>query len=395
MKQLSYFLLFLFINFLIFSSYNYILNFISYSNPVSNTAQFLINKFRGGIKGYLTNLIRYVFVMFDFSGIIDIFGFGKLIENLQDKFFALIGETRNSYTSPYFDNFFAFTSKRSLSRSYLGFIGLLTFYPVLIYSILIIFRKKISKKTILLATLTLFYIGNILIFSRVMVFTRFNMRYLLAFLVVASPILVYTYIRRNSNFYKLLITFFLFIYLVLVISFKPLLFSIAYFNYKINSHNNKNFIIYNNDEEKITNYLLKRNNIDKIGIMIYPQGNSVYYLQKLRLKGYHMENIVPDIIETYDISQYDYIVTMKDNFTSTNIENFSKNPIIPGLKYCEYKDWQGNIIEHGNPVIVICKISQMYFLENNFQLVNDISLKNYYLYRNMKNNNIKNTLIAL
>ena len=184
MKQLSYFLLFLFINFLIFSSYNYILNFISYSNPVSNTAQFLINKFRGGIKGYLTNLIRYVFVMFDFSGIIDIFGFGKLIENLQDKFFALIGETRNSYTSPYFDNFFAFTSKRSLSRSYLGFIGLLTFYPVLIYSILIIFRKKISKKTILLATLTLFYIGNILIFSRVMVFTRFNMRYLLAFLVV-------------------------------------------------------------------------------------------------------------------------------------------------------------------------------------------------------------------
>ncbi len=385
-KYILYFGIFLFINFIIFSSYNYILNFVDFGNPISDSSQLLLNKFRGGIKGYLSNLIKYMFVMFDYSGVIDFIGIGKVIEGFQDKVLSIIGVSRNSYTSLYFTSYFSYNSALVIVNSFLGVVGLLTFYPSIIFAIYSYIKKKSSKRTILLVSLALSYIINILIFSRVMVFTKFNMRYLLAFVVIASPILVYTYIRKKFNIYKIVIAWFLFIYLAFNSHAQPFIFIKEYLKYKSLPANlqvkNRSFILEDCDEFRIRDYFLNKDRKYKIGIIIYPKKNPVYYIQKLRLDGYYMKTILPDEIDSSDISKYDYLITMKDSIASTDVKKINSNR--NKNSYCVYKDWQGNVIKEGIPVIVSCIIPPEYFFKNGFELVNTIYLKDYYLFKNMK-----------
>ena len=316
----SYFtqlMIFLIINFLIFSSYNYILNYLDFQNPLSDKTQLLINSFRGGIKGYLTNLIKYIFASLDFSGMTDYFGLGTFIEKCQDKVLALIDTNRYMYTSMYFENYFKYTSKTNITSSLLGITGILTFYPAIICSLIKYIKNttqnsvsssanslsnqsdnssflthnsqinsqynpvsqplasstepngcspfKIdtlknllnrflfghSKKTTILFIFGLSYIINILIFSRVMVFTRYNMRYLLAFAVIASPIIVYTYMRK-INIYKIIVSIFLVIILAINAHAKPATSSILYIKYKMNplakQTNDSHFLLDDCDE---------------------------------------------------------------------------------------------------------------------------------------------------
>lgn len=385
-RYIFYFVIFLILNFIIFSSYNYILNFIDYGNPISDSSQFLLNRFRGGIRGYLSNLIKYIFVMFDYSGVIDFVGFGKIIEGFQDKVLSIIGASRNSYTSVYFDRYFSYNSALVIVNSFLGVVGLLTFYPSIVFAIYSYIKKKSSKRTILLASLALSYIINILIFSRVMVFTKFNMRYLLAFVIIASPILVYTYIRKNFNIYKIVVVWFLFIYLAFNSHAQPFIFIKEYLRYKSLPANlqvkNRSFILEDCDEFRIRDYFLNKDRKYDIGIIIYQKKNPVYYIQKLRLDGYYMEMILPDMLEEYDLSKYDYLITMKDSIASTDVGKFNSNR--NKNSYCVYKDWQGNIIKEGVPVIVSCIIPKEYIIQKGFESVDGIYLKDYYLFKNMK-----------
>src|SRR5699024_9560589 len=56
------------VNFLIFSGYNYILNFVNYGNFFATDSSRIIHGFWGGPKAYVANFVRYVFMLFDFSG---------------------------------------------------------------------------------------------------------------------------------------------------------------------------------------------------------------------------------------------------------------------------------------------------------------------------------------
>ena len=62
------YVLFLIINFAIFSSYNYVLNYIDYGNALGSESARAVHGFRGGIKAFVGNFIRYIFMLFDFSG---------------------------------------------------------------------------------------------------------------------------------------------------------------------------------------------------------------------------------------------------------------------------------------------------------------------------------------
>lgn len=387
-KYLSLYILFGFITFVFFSSYNYILNMIDYHNPVSDNSQLLINQFRGGFKGYLTNLIRYTFVIFDFSGIIDILGFGNFIETLQDKVFVLIGETRDSYTSLYFGNYFKYNQALGIADSFLGLMGLLAFFPSVLYSIIYAVKKRYSKRTILLASLALFYIFNILIFARVMVFTRFNMRYLLAFVIVAAPVIVYTYIRKNSNIYKMIMVWFLFIYLAFTSHAKPLMFIKGFIKQKSlpveYQIKDRSFILADCDEFRIRNYFLGKNRA-KIGIIIeQTETNPIYYIEKLRLDGFQIDTILPEIISLYDLSGYTYIIGMKKQTASTIIKNFKEHKKDLNKAYCAYKDYEENIImpeDNTTPVIVSCDLPFLYLEENGFVKEQDIYLEDYIIFK--------------
>lgn len=382
-KYIGMFFAFGLINFTLFSSYNYILNFIDFKNPISDQSQLLLNQFRGGFKGFLTNLIRYSFAMFDFSGFIDKIGLGNAIESLQDKAFALIGETKDSYASPFFGHIFKYNQTFGIADSYLGVIGFLAFFPAIVISIYKSITRRISKKTILLASLALFYVLNVIIYSRVMLYTRFNMRYLLAFVVVASPIMVYTYIKKNPNLYKIIVTWFLFVYLAFTSHAKPFIFVKSYFKHKslpiekqIKDHH---FLLADCDEFRIRDYFLSKQKGNIAIIFEQTEETPIYYIEKLRLNGFTIDTILPEIISTYDLNKYDYIIGAKSPTASTIIKNHKKDSKNLSKSYCTYKNYNRQVIKEyeETPVIVTCNFPFEYFVENGFSIEKDIYLEHY------------------
>lgn len=379
---------FLILNFVLFSSYNYILNFIDFSNPVSDKSQLLLNSFRGGIKGYFYNLIQYIFIAFDFSGVADIFNIGTFIENLQSKILSLLKIDANNCVSPFFPLPFKYTSEIGITKSLLGVIGFFTFYLCIIYAFIFGLLKRTSKKRILLFGLSVFYIVNILIFARVMVFTNYNMRYLLAFVIVSSPIIVYTYIRNNRNLYKWILCILLFVYLAFIPHAKPLSFTVGYLKYislpKQDKLTDISYILNDFDEAKVRRYFLKRNKC-RIGVMLQTYFTASYYIKKLCLDGYNISAILPEIITTYNLSEFDYIIISKSVITSNLIKNFKTDTTIPNISECIYKNYNQKIItpeDNEIPAVVTCHIPLKYLLKNGFEVVENINLNSYLILKN-------------
>lgn len=388
-KIILNFIVFFIINFFIFSSYNYILNFIQFSNPVSCSEQLLLNKFRGGIKGWLCNFIKYIFVIFDISGIKDIIGYNEMITKFQDTVLSYFGETAKSYTSPYFGRYFRFNSDVSILKSALGIMGLIAFLPSIIISFIRFKKNKQAKKAAVIASLAFVLILNIIIFSGTMVYTSFNMRYLLTFVVISSPVIVYSYI--NIRLYKLAAAWFMFVYLFLISHVQPAAFIVSYMKYASkHSPDINSFIKLNGEEISIYNYILKEYtpqpaddpsrqsdgpNKRKIAVITSHVDTPNYFVEKLRLKGVIIDKLLLENIEEYDLSGYDYIVTNNYKVFSSNVLNHKSS-----ISRCLYLDYERNTIYNGNrrkPAAVECEIPFKYFLDNGFKIADDIKLSEY------------------
>ena len=232
------------LNFLIFSAYNYILNMIQFSNPISNPEQLALNEFTDGIKGYTANIVKYTFAIFDTSGLPKFIQINPLIEYWQSLLLSFFGTNIKAGTSNYFAGNFELGNKMSIMHSALGVTGLLIFLPSLIYSVKRVIRSK-SKESIIMASLALSLIFNILLFSRTMVFTSYNMRYILTFAVIASPVTAYSYPLNKHKLCKLFLCMLLFMYLVGFSHQKPAAYMLKCINqHKIinNTVTNDNYI---------------------------------------------------------------------------------------------------------------------------------------------------------
>lgn len=366
-KQILVFSLMFSINFIIFSSYNYILNIIQFSNPISCKEQFLLNQFRGGFLGWVSNVIKYSFAIFDISGINDLINWNGFVTYLQSLVLSIFGITDKTFTSAYFGRYFKFSSEMSILTSALGIMGLFAFLPSIIKSI------KFSKKNTILFVLTTTLILNILIFSRTMVFTSYNMRYVLTFVVIASPIIVYSYIKR-TNFLKVLMCIFIFNYLVII----P-------FQYIYTCIKMKEQTILNGIEVQYLYNFINNNKPQKVALIINQGHTPVYYIVKARLHGNTIEQPLFENIEEYNLSKYDYIITNKEIVGSTNIVNFENRMKYPNIyvSKCIYLDYQKNIIEDINitPAKIQCEIPFEYFERKGFQQLEDNNLKNYTIYK--------------
>ncbi len=328
-KTIVSFLALLFINFIIFSSYNYIQNFIHFGNFISCQEQFLMNKFRGGIKGYICNLIKYALTIFDFSGI-DIPAYHKFLNDLQIKIMTLIGETPASYTSKRFLGFVAFNPAYNTMNAALGAMGLFALLPCLCKTLF----QKLSNKHLLLNLLAISLIVNVLVFSRVMVFTRFNLRYLVTFVVIAAPIVVFSYIKSNKNLYKLLLTILMSLYLFLLPHQKPMSYIVSYnmlMKKNPNIENAKEILLKISREEKqIFKYFISKEPC-KIALMILNNEIALSDIEKLKLHGFQIDKILSENLEEYDLEQYNYIITEPYKTTSTNIQHSE-------AQHCVYLD---------------------------------------------------------
>ena len=195
-KFVSNFILFGSINFLLFASYNYILNFIDFNNFISSKEQILLHSFDGGLNGFLCSFIKYIFMFFDLSGMPDFVGYNNMINKLQVLALSLFGENLDSYTSNYFLKYFVFDSKVTLISSLLGLFGVVAFIPSWLVSVKKFFQNRSSKKRIILFSLSISLLLFLIALSNAIVYMGYNARFILTFVVISSPILACTYMKK-------------------------------------------------------------------------------------------------------------------------------------------------------------------------------------------------------
>ncbi len=368
------FISFLIINFIIFSSYNYVLNFMEFANPVSCREQLLVNQFRGGIKGYLYNLFSYFLYVFDMSGLKFTENYNNFMFLAENKLFSLLRINPELYNSNYFANFSNFDNTMNKGHSLLGAMGLFALFP----SLLLSFKYLKAKHKFILFGFGSLLIFNILLFSRVMVYTVFNIRYLIPFIIISSPILVLSYIKSNKNIYKWFLLILMFVYLVVIPHKKPVSFLVSYNLYKKSmpnlEHPFKSFIKPAFEEEKIFDYL-KNNNAKNVVLIAKRQDMALYHIEKLRFYGIKIDKILIENINSYDISQYDYAVLPADTLQASYIKGKTES------SECIYKDFNNQTITTDNtePATVICKTPVNYFLNHEYERVSGLELNKYYL----------------
>lgn len=387
-KILGLCILFCCLNFIIFASYNHILNFINYSNPISCTENFLINKFRGGIYGYISNLIKYSFAIFDLSGFQVPESYSNVVLKAQENVLSIFGITPKDYTSKFFNPIFEYTSSMGIISSFLGIAGLCCLLPALICSWKLSFERISSVKIKVLLLLALSLIINVLIFSRVMVFTEYNMRYLVTFVVIASPILIFTYAKSNKNLYKVLVLSIMLSYLALSPIYNMYSFLSDYTNFKKNlpvmftGHKYYKYVRrYEQDEIGIFNYFI--HNQEKSKIALLQVGN--FYIERLKLFGFRMEKLLPERIQEYDLSDYDYIIIkLKHSRKTLTLLNYEENEEMVRCIYWDSDKKELDKYDSKKNALTDCTISYKLFEEKGFEKVENTEFRSYVILKNKK-----------
>lgn len=212
-RPLGLFLGFGIINFLIFSSYNYILNFLQFSNFMGSESFIVVSKNYYGIKGMLANFIKYIFMFFDFTGFKWSDHLNPYIvhsRNIILAYFRLNTVKDGLYTMPYMAN-------RMLLEPLMGagLLGFLIYLPCTFWALIKPLWSFKSLKTRYLFGFALLFVINIMVLSYSLAYMSFSVRFVMFLIVLSSPVLVYSY-WSNRNPLKYIIILFALFYLACV-----------------------------------------------------------------------------------------------------------------------------------------------------------------------------------
>lgn len=213
-KPLLKFIGFGIINFIIFSSYNYILNIMSFGNPLGAINTIDLHKNSYGLAGGVANFIKNCTLFFDFTGFTWNTKVAEVIIPLRDKLLI----TLNLWNIPDGIN----TSETNILNNTLveplmgwGVLGFLTFLPACIISFIrFLFSKtKIATENAILSGM---FFLTIFIMSYSIVFMTFNNRFISTYVLICAPILGCLYFKKHLKCLKGLIVFLSLFYLTLV-----------------------------------------------------------------------------------------------------------------------------------------------------------------------------------
>ena len=128
-KSFIKFFLFLIINFLILSSYNYWLNLINYGNAFGAATILNEHRLNGNIsEGAVSNLIKYFLYLFDFSGLSLVYLFSPLYDNFVQALFNFLHIDPYLYSNGEIPRLNATLSEQVTGLGVLGFLLLLPCY---------------------------------------------------------------------------------------------------------------------------------------------------------------------------------------------------------------------------------------------------------------------------
>lgn len=327
-KPVIAFCVLLFANFLIFSSYNYFLNFINYGNFFSTDSSLIIHRFWGGPKAYIANFIRYVFMMFDFSGFRYSEYLGVYINAAKFLLFHLLGIDPNLGVTMSDGNI---VNNRLMDPVIgAGILGFLVFLPCSIYCLILAFFRKKPRKLLLIIPFGFLFWLNLLVMSGTLGYMVFSVRFVSFFMIISSPVLAFSYIKK-PNLAKLIILFFSLSYLFLIsthLAARSLKSTLRVYREEKSIAAARDRIscsIYTGFEGKmpfctVRDYLGQLPANSRIGV--FPTSDTrTYHMKMLEFQGYKVDFLLLENIDSYNLADYDYIVLADPYQMSTVIHH--------------------------------------------------------------------------
>lgn len=183
------------LNFLLFGFYNHVLNYLSFGNFLSSNGALVSHKFYGGMPAFIANFVKHAATFVDFTGLPFSAKIWRITTALTNILLALFGINPSAGTI--MNNLdYVNLANSAENTSGLGILGLILFVPALFKS----FKTKVikHKKRLVLFAFALGFILNVAVLSASVGYMVFNIRFIMFFVMLASPVLILTYPRKKS-----------------------------------------------------------------------------------------------------------------------------------------------------------------------------------------------------
>ena len=361
-RPLIKFAIYFIVSFILFASYNYILNFINYGNFIAATNIALAHSNTDGVLSTFSNLYRYIFDFFSFPEYVWSAQLSTKILTLRDGLLNLLhanyGFGRTAVNFPYVNH------SVSTAVSSVGFFGPLLFIPAYIYTIYKSFRVKNRRSLILVSFVYMFLIAVFLMAYK-LAFMSFNIRFLTTFILLTVPVISYFYYKKYG-FYKIFITFVALAYMFTIpvnISLYPVNGILDVFRQgasvkKLHSLMECTFL---NGHLDINNYDVRELScLVKDAILQFRPENKILYfvstdeplmpMTRLIFDGYSIDFALATDIDKINLNDYNIILLCENTQTSSTIFSLNINLDKNGYTYndgvlCSYLDYHSNIIK--------------------------------------------------
>ena len=323
-KPLLKFVGFAAVNFLVFSSYNYILNFVNYGNISGSYAFISAHQNPFGIKAVPANFIKNMFMFVDFTGFSLADSLGKAVLAVRNSILETLHMSNYLYDGLY--------SKKEIinfsSRSYLaglGVLGMILYFPFWL-------RSFISQKRLIFIAAIMLLL-NLIVMSYELQFMVFSIRFFAGFCLISAPVMAYSYCKKN-NPYKFIVVILAMFYMLFVSTHlleRPFNKVIRYMaegrsisqirEYAACVNPNDNTY----DPECILLKTIVQNYKKSDKILIFMDANyNILFMGMLKLNGYNIDLGRMEDIENIDLKKYDFIMTNADNQYATNIAHYDE-----------------------------------------------------------------------
>ena len=389
------------LNFILFSSYNYVLNFIDYGNFMGEPGVILAHKNIWGFKGACANFIKHMFLLVDFSGIklfkLNFDTYMQLEKNVI-AFFNLSDIPEGMHSGKYYFN-------TTLIEPGVG-CGILSFLLILpcwfISLIVPIFsRSRFTKYQFIFA---LIFLTNVIVLSYIIVFMTFSTRFITSFVLISAPMLACSYFKSNKNFVKILYILIAVLYLTVISTHlwcRPI-FRV------INAIKNEGIVQFRSDViceryDKRLKSLSEWCNIEALMVSKFDDKNykvliaphfseTILYSKIKKLQGYQYDFVNAEHFKNLDIDKYDVIIfpnegqatTVFDKYTPDKIDyylefgnkpqDFLNYPLdLKSETLCYYNSINGTMSKQvGNenevPIKKVCNLTYNFYVNHPFVL---------------------------
>lgn len=324
LKPLVVYLGFLFLNFLVFASYNYVLNFLQFGDFLGSESSKTVHGFRGGFKAFVANYIRYIFMLFDFSGFRYSEYVGEYISNARLAILSFLHIPANLGVEMTDNN--EINNRLLDVKMGVGILGFFLFLPSLVTSVVLGAVKKHNKKLSAMFAFGMMFFVNLFCLSFSIAYMVFSIRFITFLIMISSPVLALSYMKK-VNFVKILVLFFVMSYFVVM----SCNLSGRQFKAVVNVYKQEKNI--NAARERIrcslyTGYngrapfCFVRNMIEqtpkgtKYGLFMNVS-DRFYILNMLNTKGYKLDTLLPELAGTYNYDDYDFLITTDRILIST------------------------------------------------------------------------------